>query len=150
MKAFADTSFLFAFYFPRVGSEQAIQKVKTTGEGLVISSLVRYEFLQAVWFKVWLHSKGEASGLSQQTAQSVLVAFDLDLEQGVWRVVDAGFTLLLARAESLVFAHTLRSGARSMDILHVAAALEMGAAELLSFDQNQRQIAMAENLGVFP
>jgi hypothetical protein len=37
-----------------------------------------------------------------------------------------------------------------MDILHVAAALEMGAAELLSFDQNQRKIAMAENLGVFP
>jgi len=150
VRAFADTSFLFAFYFPRGGSEQAIQKMETTRESPVISSLVRYEFQQAVWFKVWLHSNGEASGVSQQNAQAVLAAFDLDLEQGVWRVEDAGFAPLLARAESLAFAHTLRSGARSMDLLHVAAALETGAEELLSFDQNQRQIALAENFVVFP
>ena len=62
MKAFAETSFLFAFYFPRVGSEQAIQKVETTGEGLVLSSLVWHEFLQAVCFRTWPHSKGEACG----------------------------------------------------------------------------------------
>ncbi len=103
----------------------------------MISSLVKYEFQQAVWFKVWLHWNGQASVVSQQTAQSVLAAFDLDLEQGVWQVVDAGFDLLLARAESLVFTHTLRSGTRSMDLLHVAAALETGAQELLSFDRNQ-------------
>ena len=150
MRAFADTSFLFAFYFPRAGSEQVIQKMEATRESPVISSLVRYEFQQAVWFKVWLHSNGQASGVTQQTAQSVLAAFDLDLEQGVWQVVDAGFDPLLARAESLVFAHTLRSGARSMDLLHLAAALETGAQELLSFDHNQRQIALAENLVVFP
>ena len=124
--------------------------MEATRESPVISSLVRYEFQQAVWFKVWLHSNGQASGVTQQTAQSVLAAFDLDLAQGVWQVVDAGFDLLLARAESLVFAHTLRSGARSMDLLHLAAALETGAQELLSFDRNQRQIALAENLGVFP
>jgi predicted nucleic acid-binding protein len=37
-----------------------------------------------------------------------------------------------------------------MDLLHLAAALETGAEELLSFDQNQRQIALVENLVVFP
>jgi len=150
VRAFADTSFLFAFYFPRIGSEQAIEKMETSRESPVISSLVRYEFQQAVWFKVWLHSNGQSAGVNQQAAQSVLAAFDLDLDQGVWRIEDAGFDRLLGRAESLVFTHTSRNGTRAMDILHVASALETGATELLSFDQNQRQIAQAENLVVFP
>jgi predicted nucleic acid-binding protein len=145
-----DTSFLSAFYFPRVGSEQAIQKMEATRESPVVSSLVRDEFQQTVWFKVWLDSNGHASGVSQQTAQSVLAACDLDVVRGVWQVVDADLDPLLARAERLVLSHTLRSGARAVDILHVAAALETGAEELLSFDRNQRQIALAENLAVFP
>ncbi len=37
-----------------------------------------------------------------------------------------------------------------MDVLHVAAALVSDASELLSFDQNQRQIAVFEGLSVSP
>jgi predicted nucleic acid-binding protein len=150
VRALVDTSFLSAFYFPRVGSEQAIPKMEATRASPVVSSLVRDEFQQAVWFKVWLDSNGRASGVSQQTAQSVLAACDLDAARGVWQFVDADLDPLLARAERLVLSHTLRSGARAVDILHVAAALETGAEELLSFDRNQRQIVLADNLAVFP
>ena len=78
MSAFADTSFLFAFYFPRAVSERAMAKMELLTESPLISSLVHYEFQQAVWFKVWLHTQSQPLGLSDAAAQSVLAAFELD------------------------------------------------------------------------
>jgi len=39
-------------------------------------------------------------------------------------------------------------GDRSFDIMHVAAALVIGAKQCLTFDQNQRRLAEAEGLSV--
>lgn len=39
-------------------------------------------------------------------------------------------------------------GHRCMDILHVATALELGAREFLTFDENQKRLAEAEGLVV--
>jgi hypothetical protein len=83
VRAFADTGFLFPFYFPRAGSEQVIQKMEATRESPFVRSLVRYEFQRAVWLKVWLFSNSHASGVSQQGARSALPVFDLDLELGL-------------------------------------------------------------------
>ena len=46
--------------------------------------------------------------------------------------------------------HTIPGGHRSFDILHVAAALELGAKEFLTFDARQSALAEAENLTVKP
>jgi hypothetical protein len=46
--------------------------------------------------------------------------------------------------------HTARSGTRSLDLIHIASALEMGATDFLSFDYRQRDAAQAEGLQVFP
>jgi hypothetical protein len=81
VSSFADTSFLFAFYFPRAGSEQAIAKVESLQDAPLISPLIRYEFQQALWFKVWMQSQGQPFGLSESAAQSALAAFDLDIEK---------------------------------------------------------------------
>ena len=148
MSAFADTSFLFAFYFPRAASEQAMAKMESSQDAPLISSLVRYEFQQAVWFKVWLHAQGQPLGLSEPAAQSTLAAFELDVEQRVWAVASSEWEGVVTRAEKLALDHTPRHGARAMDILHLAFALQLGATELLSFDENQRGVALAEGLSV--
>ena len=150
MSAFADTSFLFAFYFPRAASEQAVAKMESLQDAPLISSLVRYEFQQAVWFKVWLQTQGQPLGLSETAAQSALAAFDLDVEQGLWVVSSSEWESVVTRAERLALDHTPRHGARAMDILHLAFALQLGATELLSFDENQRRVAQAEALVASP
>ena len=43
---------------------------------------------------------------------------------------------------------TARLGTRTADLLHVAAALELGAECLYSFDQQQRKLARAVGLKV--
>jgi predicted nucleic acid-binding protein len=150
VSAFADTSFLFPFYFPRAASEQAVAKVESLQIAPLISSLVRYEFQQAVWFKVWLHALGQSLGLSELAARSALAAFELDVEQRVWAIASSEWEGVVARAEKLALDHTPRHGARAMDILHLAFALQLGATELLSFDENQRRVAQAEGLATSP
>jgi len=46
--------------------------------------------------------------------------------------------------------HTPTLGTRTLDLLHVAAALELGCTDFLSFDNRQRQAAQAEGLNVLP
>ena len=150
MSAFADTSFLFAIYLPRAVSEQAMAKVESLQDAPLISSLVRYEFQQAVWFKVWLRVQGQPLGMSETAAQSALAAFELDVEQRVWVVAAQELEGVVTRAEKLALDHTPRHGARAMDLLHLAFALQLGASELLSFDENRRGVAQAEGLAVGP
>ena len=86
-----------------------------------------------MWFKVWLHAQGHPLGLSETSAQAVLAAFDLDLERGLWTLAEPPWKDVVTCAERIALDHTPRHGARAMDILHLAFALQMGATELMSF-----------------
>jgi predicted nucleic acid-binding protein len=55
---------------------------------------------------------------------------------------------IVDEAKRLSATHTLLQGHRGFDILHVAAALQIQAAEFLTFDANQRRLANAEELVV--
>jgi predicted nucleic acid-binding protein len=57
---------------------------------------------------------------------------------------------LVREAESLAEHHTPVIGARSLDILHVAAALVLGATEFCTFDTRQGKLARAAGLHVPP
>ena len=67
--------------------------------------------------------------------------------------IDAGFVTLTPfpaaaweEARRISAAHTPTIGARSLDILQVAAALSLGASRLLTFDRVQRKLASAVGL----
>lgn len=53
---------------------------------------------------------------------------------------------IFERAHQLSRQTTARLGNRTADLLHVAAALELKAQRLYSFDQNQRELA--ESVGL--
>lgn len=59
-------------------------------------------------------------------------------------------TEVFRRAEVLSQAHTSATKCRSLDLLHVAAALEIGCREFASFDVRQRAIARKTGLKVLP
>ncbi len=54
------------------------------------------------------------------------------------------------RAHRLSRRHAATLAVRSLDLLHVALALEMSAGEFLSFDDRQGKTATAEGLTVLP
>jgi predicted nucleic acid-binding protein len=57
---------------------------------------------------------------------------------------------VLIRTLALTQKHTATTGTRSLDLIHIATALELGAADFLSLDNRQRQAASAEGLIVLP
>ena len=57
---------------------------------------------------------------------------------------------MFQRAESLSGKHAASTLARTLDILHVAAALEIGCKQFVSFDKRQRNLASRERLKIAP
>jgi len=52
--------------------------------------------------------------------------------------------------ERLSHKHSATIGARSMDLLHIATALEAGCTHFASFDKRQRECAALEGLTIYP
>jgi predicted nucleic acid-binding protein len=86
--------------------------------------------------------------LSTATLQAALAALDDDFEQGRYRLADLLWRAVLKRAADLSRQHTPALGTRSLDVLHVASALELGLKRFVTFDERQRQLALATGLKV--
>jgi predicted nucleic acid-binding protein len=148
MTAFPDTSFLCAIYRRQDNSPAAAAYFKAMSEPLPVSGLLLYEFRQSVRFQVWLHTRDKTKGYSQADCDGALADLQTDLDTGVVVIVAAEWADVHRRAEDLSKYHTAASGHRSLDVLHVATALHLGAREFLTFDANQRKLAVAEGLKV--
>jgi len=106
-----------------------------------------------IWFTTlhraeWMHAvsqhvfRKEISALEARRAQAEL---ERDLGSGLWLKVDLPESLWDTCAE-LARRHGPRLGIRTLDSLHVAAALELGAAAFWTFDERQAKLAAAEGL----
>jgi hypothetical protein len=80
----------------------------------------------------------------------MLAQFENDLDSGVVIEAGANWTDVAAIVERLSERHTMKRGARSFDLLHIATALQWEATVFLSFDGLQREIAADEGLNVLP
>jgi predicted nucleic acid-binding protein len=54
----------------------------------------------------------------------------------------------LRRAGEISREHTSTLGCRTLDVLHVATALELGLHAFITFDRRQRELALATGLRV--
>jgi len=150
MIAFPDTSFLCAIYRRQDNSPSAAAHFKVMPEALHVSSLLLYEFRQSARLQVWLHARDKSRGYPQADSDRALADLQTDLDSGAVVVAAADWPDVHRLAETLSKRHTMGSGHRGFDILHVATALHFGAREFLTFDANQRKLATAEKLKVKP
>jgi hypothetical protein len=110
------------------------------GEPLHVTMLTAFELGNALRFAEFRRlMSGEAAARALAQFESAMAAGRLVLQPcNLGRVV--------AVANRLSATHTRAGGHRSFDLLHVAAALEMGADAFLTFDARQRALARAEGL----
>jgi len=147
---YPDTSFLIPLYTPERFSPIARDILAKSSEPCILSGLNLFEFRQAVRLHVFRYRHNPAQGLPRRQAEMMLQAFNENIAAGLFELRNTDFTEVFAEAERLSARHTAPDGCRSYDILHVAAALHLGASALLSFDQGQRELAAVAKLAVLP
>jgi len=107
----------------------------------LVTTFGRLEVVNAFALQVF---RKEASAAQ---AQSSMDDFEKDLRSGVLQLRPLP-EQALDRARELSRQTTAMLGTRTADLLHVAAALEMGAESLYSFDKQQRKLAHAVRLKI--
>ena len=143
MTRYADTSFLVPLYTPDVHSPAAGIVMGLALEPILITSFGEVELCNAIQLRVFRKT------LSNHDAERAQCEFEKDALIGTFIAKPfspAAFEL----AKRLSLKHTPTLGIRSLDLMHVAAALVLEATAFLSFDNNQRKLAAAVGLTLFP
>jgi hypothetical protein len=84
--------------------------------------------------------------IDPEAMRDALASFDEDVAEGRYAQVDVPWRATLRRAAELSRLRTPALGCRSLDVLHVAAALELGLGAFVTFDRRQQQLARAAGL----
>jgi predicted nucleic acid-binding protein len=83
--------------------------------------------------------------ISAESAAQVYFEFERDRRAGLWREVGQP-ELTFDVSVDLARAHTALLGTRTLDTLHVAAALELKSERFWTFDERQAKLAKAVGL----
>jgi len=147
---YPDTSFLCAAYRRQMHTEHALAFREKMSEPLHFTGLLEFEFLQAIELQVWLHAQDRSKGYARREADGMISDWGSDVPTGVNRLVPWQSDSVLLVAADLSTRLTAKGGHRTLDILHVATAVQLGARKFLSFDARQRSLARAAGLQLSP
>ena len=139
MTTYFDSSVIVASYVPEPGSRKA-RKALLAVVSAPFTPLLDLEVRTA------LRRMAGSGRLTSSESASVLSLVDDDVAAGrLWKApLDLHATV--ARAESLSARHAQRFLSRSLDMLHVAAALELGCTRFVTLDSRQARLAEAAGL----
>jgi predicted nucleic acid-binding protein len=163
MIATADSSLIVALYLAEVDSARADAACASVPPPILLTEWHRVEIANAF-------QRAVKNGRITATQAALLWQdFTADIAAGRFEIVAIDHAAVLSRTLELTQKHTATIGTRSLDLIHIASALEMaspqfvrnqiqGAAvvslkiggEFLSFDHRQRQAASAEGMTVIP
>lgn len=142
---YADSGFVVSLYLTTEGtSAQARKEVKRASKPILLSPLSLLEIRNALNFGI---NRGE---ITSDQRDAVLSEIDAQIENGFFRLVDASQSSIYAKALELSNKHTPTTATRSLDLMHLAAAILSGARTFLTFDKRQGKVATAEGLVVKP
>jgi predicted nucleic acid-binding protein len=141
---YADTGVLLKSYVLEADSDEAEHTLREMGAPFCYSLIHGLEVPNAVRLKVFRRE------ITAPQASAALRAFRADLDKGLLERSSAALPAIFLRAEKLSEKHSAKLGTRSLDLLHVAAALESGCKRFASLDGRQRECAKLEKLELHP
>ena len=140
MRAYADAGFLCSLYALDGHTARAAARMKRQALPLPHTWLHQLELRNALRLRVF---RGEITASQRDGSLNMILA---DLAGGVLAAASPALGAIMTEAERLSALHTETLGTRSLDVLHVAAALVLGLKELLTFDARQAALARASGL----
>ncbi len=144
MSATADSSLIVALYLNEADSARA------DGTCAFVAPPVRLTDWHLVEIANAFQRAVKNTRITPEQAVLLWRNFTDDVATGRFEIVQVDHAAVLARTLTLTQKHTATSGTRSLDLIHIASALEIGVTDFLSFDNRQRDAAKAEGLKVLP
>ena len=135
---YLDTGCLVKLYYPEPNSHLVATRV--TGKVICYTALHDLELTNALHQKKF---RNQATAAQIQAARGLIAT---DLASGQLQLVSFPWDALYQDALLLTEMHTASIGCRTLDILHCAQARRLGAADFISTDGRQIQIATAMGL----
>jgi len=137
---YADTSFFVSLYLPDRHTSEVEHRLRSR-PSLWMTPLHVAEWTHAVEQHVF------RKAITRSEADRALQRFREYRARNLWRESPLPDRAFDACAE-LAHRHASRLGVRTLDTLHVASALELGAEHFWTFDEKQAKLAVAAGLKV--
>ena len=140
---YLDSSVVFSVHGRDSNTLAAVRLLQSAPIPFLLSPLCEVEFSNALGLRLFRRE------IIPAQAHASIGKFEGHVRNGVYRVLPLP-ELVFERAKKLTLSLTPSIGVRAADLLHVAAALELGATTLYSFDRKQHTAAGAAGLRVNP
>jgi predicted nucleic acid-binding protein len=137
-----DSGFLTSLYLRDAHSELAREIFSQLKQPLILTALNELEMNNAFQLRIF---RGEADELSRTEALSYV---EQDVFDGVLTRQNLPWHEVNAEGLRLSRHYSAKLGTRSLDILHVATALLLGADKFITLDKRQTSLAKAVGLDV--
>ena len=142
MTAYADTAFLCSLHAPDAHTGRVVAWLQRPRAPLPFTGLHRLEFRNALRLRVFRKE------ITPEQRELAIQAMLSDIAADVFAYAEPSWPEVLLEAERLSGGHSETIGTRSLDILHVASALVLGAKDFLTLDTRQGTLAKAVGLRV--
>ena len=139
---YVDPSALLKLYLQEPESRSMATWRSRISGPLIITHHGRVELINAIGLAAY------RGVISEKVFHDALAALDDDFEEGRYLQADLLWRATLKRAADLARRFTRTFGCRSLDVLHVASALELGLRIFVTYDARQRELARATRLKV--
>ncbi len=138
---YLDSSFVFSVHARDTNTVGAVGLLQSAPIPFVFSRLCEVEFVNALALRLFRKE------ILPAQAQASISRLERHIRSGVYKRL-AFPEEAYERAKTLALTLTPSIGVRTADWLHVAAAIELGAVALYTFDQRQHRTAQAAGLKV--
>lgn len=142
--AYIDTGLLVKLYTAEINSPQAVAIVSQFPAPLPLTAWQELELRTALRCRAF---RGEITGIMLRAAMRAL---DSDILTGRWERPACDPYDVHREAERLSEKYAVILGCRTLDVLHVAAALVINAKPFVTFDARQGALAARAGLSVTP
>ena len=137
---YVDPSALLKLYLKEPESRAMTAWRSRIGDPLLVTHHGRVELTNGIGLAAY------RGIITDATHDAALAALHDDFAQGRYKQTDLLWRATLKRAGDLSREHTPSIGCRSLDVLHVASAIELELKYFATFDTRQQQLARAAGL----
>jgi predicted nucleic acid-binding protein len=137
---YVDPSALLKLYMKEPESRTMTAWRGKIGDPLLVTHHGRVELINGIGLAAY------RGLITEEIHDAGLAALQDDFAKGRYKQADLLWRATLKRAADLSQEHTPSIGCRSLDVLHVASAIELGLRHFVTFDARQQQLVRVAGL----